>query len=96
MKQRCLNPNRPKYFAYGGMGITVCREWIYSFEAFFAYIGPKPLPGMSVDRIDTYGNYEPGNVRWADAHTQRINRRKGVYDNHNRKNNGGNIQARGA
>jgi hypothetical protein len=49
-------------------------EWLHDFAAFLAHVGPRS-EGMSLDRIDVNGNYEPGNVRWADGHTQRVNRR---------------------
>jgi len=52
--------------------------WESDFTAFAAHIralGPKPTPSHSLDRIDPYGNYEPGNVRWADKTTQSENRR---------------------
>lgn len=73
--QRCTNPKRFSYKYYGGLGITICEEWRLSFPAFFAYVGQRPAPHLTIDRIDPYGNYEPGNVRWADKTTQRINRR---------------------
>jgi hypothetical protein len=75
MKTRCLNPRHHKFPDYGGRGIRVCDEWINSFEAFLAHIGPRPSPEMSVDRIDVDGHYEPGNVRWATPLQQRHNRR---------------------
>ena len=64
MLQRCHNPNDKSYPRYGGRGVAVCEEWRNSFEAFAAYMGDRP-PGMTVDRINSDGNYEPGNVRWA-------------------------------
>lgn len=75
MKARCNNPNTKCYPTYGGRGIKVCEEWNDDFEAFYEYIGPRP-EGMSIDRIDVNGNYEPGNVRWATAQQQRNNQRK--------------------
>jgi hypothetical protein len=77
MKKRCFNINNPDYKYYGGRGITVCDEWKKSFKSFFEYIGEKPKDGKrySIDRIDVNGNYEPGNVRWADGVTQARNRR---------------------
>ncbi len=75
IKERCHNPKSKDWPDYGGRGISVCAEWLSSFEAFFAHIGPKPDPTYSIDRIDVNGNYEPGNVRWADAVTQSRNRR---------------------
>lgn len=75
MRQRCLNPNKREYPHYGGRGITVCKEWLSSFEAFFAHVGPRPSPKHSLDRIDVNGNYEPGNVRWATQKEQIENTR---------------------
>jgi hypothetical protein len=75
MKQRCFNPRAANYESYGGRGITVSYEdWISNFMAFFADTGTCP-PGFSLDRIDPNGNYEPGNVRWADRKQQRQNQR---------------------
>lgn len=76
MKLRCLSPETKDYPSYGGVGVTVDPAWIDSFEAFFAHIGPRPA-GTSLDRIDTTGNYEPGNVRWATAQEQATNRTTG-------------------
>lgn len=75
MKDRCLNPSCPKYHLYGGRGVTVCERWVESFETFLDDMGPKPGPGYSIDRIDSDGNYEPGNCRWATYLEQRHNRR---------------------
>lgn len=67
MKERCLDPNNKNYNTYGAKGITICQEWIDSFQTFFDHVGEKPEPKRlySLDRINNAGNYEPGNVRWA-------------------------------
>lgn len=75
MKQRCFNPNNPSYKHYGGRGISVCQSWRDDFDNFLADMGPRPSPRHSIDRIDNDGNYEPGNCRWADKKTQRVNGR---------------------
>lgn len=75
MKARCGNPRRPDYERYGGRGIRVCPEWEESFESFAAYMGERPGPEFSIDRIDNDGNYEPGNVRWATPSEQALNKR---------------------
>lgn len=74
MKNRCYNSKVVGYPNYGGRGITVYQEWIDNFGKFYAYIGKAP-DGHTLDRIDTNGNYEPGNVRWASHKQQASNKR---------------------
>jgi hypothetical protein len=78
MLRRCLTPSCGNYSHYGAKGITVCDRWNPaqggSFENFLADVGLRP-EGFSIDRINSKGNYEPANCRWADATTQVINRR---------------------
>ena len=79
MKRRCLSKSCDKYEYYGGKGVTVHAEWVLSFESFLSHIGKMPSPGLTLDRIDPFGNYEPGNVRWADRKTQSLNKRCSLY-----------------
>lgn len=74
MKTRCYNPKAESYEYYGAVGVRVCDRWLNSFENFYADMGVKPAD-MSIDRIDPYGNYEPGNCRYTDAKTQARNKR---------------------
>lgn len=74
MKSRCYNPNTPKFRNHGGRGIKVCASWLHSFSSFYADMGQAP-EGKSLDRIDTNGNYEPGNCRWATPLEQSNNMR---------------------
>lgn len=73
MVDRCHREANPRYADYGGRGIRVCAEWRNDFRLFLSHVGPRPAPGLSIDRVRVDGNYEPGNVRWADRKTQARN-----------------------
>jgi hypothetical protein len=76
---RCYNPNNIGYPKYGKAGVNVCARWKESFENFLADMGRKPTREHTLDRINSSGNYEPGNCRWATQIEQQRNRRSCVY-----------------
>lgn len=75
MRERCRSPKHHAYHDYGGRGIRVCDRWNSSFSAFAEDMGQRPSAAHTLDRINSNGNYEPGNVRWATAKQQANNRR---------------------
>ena len=87
IQRRCYSPKNPHYKWYGARGISLYPEWRETrrgrgagdaFRRFAAWVdenlGKRP-DGLTLDRIDVNGNYEPGNLRWATPSEQCLNRR---------------------
>lgn len=81
MVSRCVHRSRADFSYYGGRGISVCAAW-RSFPNFLKDMGERPL-GMTLDRIDSNGNYEPGNCKWATRQEQSENQRHVIWIEHN-------------
>lgn len=73
MLQRCENPKNKAYRRYGGRGIKVCGRW-HDFAAFQEDAAAFYAPGLTIDREDNDGDYEPGNVRWVSNKVNNRNR----------------------
>lgn len=82
MKDRCKNPNARGYRHYGGRGITYCDEWedYIPFRDWALANGYEQ--GLSIDRIDNDGNYEPSNCRWVTQKEQTLNTRRNRHINY--------------
>ena len=78
MMTRCYNPKAKFYAQYGGRGIIVCDAWRGVPEQFWFDMDDRP-EGMTLDRIDVNGNYEPSNCKWATATEQARNKTNSVY-----------------
>lgn len=91
IKYRCFNKKCKYYKNYGGRGIKICDEWDKDYMAFRkwaienGYDPKEPKRRWSIDRIDSNGNYEPSNCRWADYITQNNNRTINHYVNYKGK-----------
>lgn len=77
-KRRCYEKSAARYPQYGGRGIRMCERWRNSFELFLEDMGERP-EGMTLDRIDSDKDYEPGNCRWATPDDQSLNRRVTIH-----------------
>lgn len=79
MKARCMNPQNNNFNAYGKRGISVCAEWEV-FSNFYNWaISSGYSDGLTIDRIDNDGNYEPSNCRWVTAHDNKVKQRKTIF-----------------
>ena len=78
IRGRTLNPKHKEYPNYGGRGITIYDEWKDDFMSFYAWAilnGYEENKGLSIDRINNDGNYEPNNCRWVSRNIQNRNKR---------------------
>jgi hypothetical protein len=83
MKSRINCENDKAYKNYGGRGIKICDEW-YDFIKFFQWANENGYKkGLTIDRIDNNGNYEPSNCRWITYLVQQNNRRTNHLINYN-------------
>lgn len=77
MRSRCYNSKNIHYKDYGGRGIIVCSEWFNNPVVFIEWAVNKGYrKGLTLDRINNNGNYEPGNCRWTTAKEQARNTRR--------------------
>lgn len=80
-KQRCYNQNCRDYPYYGGRGIEICQRWLNDPLNMLVDMGLRP-EGLTLERKDNNGDYEPTNCVWATRMTQGQNTRSAKMVTH--------------
>lgn len=79
IKQRCLNPKDKAYQHYGARGVTICQEWAENYATFRAWcMNNGYQQGLTIERIEVNGNYEPGNISFIPQSEQLSNTRRSL------------------
>lgn len=79
MKKRCLTPNCDRYKDYGGRGITICHDWLLSFDNFAVWAKENGyVAGLTIERKNVDGNYDPENCEWITLKQQARNKRETI------------------
>ena len=80
IKQRCYYPKAISYKRYGAKGIVMCDEWKNDFMSFYNWaIANGYSDNLTIDRINSNGNYEPSNCRWVTYKLQANNKSSNVF-----------------
>lgn len=75
MLERCFYEKHAAWKYYGGRGVSVCPRWRESFGNFRDDMAPSFREGLTLDRIDCFGDYSPENCKWSTPSEQRLNQR---------------------
>ena len=80
MIDRCYRKTSSEYHNYGNRGIIICDGWVKSFESFKDWAFDNGYKeGLSIERLNVDGNYEPNNCTWIPKNKQALNKRNSVF-----------------